>query len=56
MYVVVSRATSLQSVIFDVPFDLETIRQISRESYAAREEDARRRERQTFQPNEEDSY
>ena len=55
-YVAVSRATSLQGVMFDVPFDLEAIRQTSRESYAAREEDARRRAGQTLQPNRDDSY
>src|SRR6266566_7226294 len=55
-YVAVSRAISLQSVIFDVPFDFEAIRQTSRESYAAREEDTRRRAGQTLQPNRDDSY
>jgi len=55
-YVAVSRVTSLQGVMFDVPFDLEAIRQMSRESYAAREEDVRRRAGQTLQPNRDDSY
>lgn len=53
-YVAVSRATSLQGVMFDAPFDLEAIRQSSRDSYAARELDARRREGQTLQPLEEE--
>ncbi len=51
-YAAVSRATSLQGVMFDVPFDLEAIRKASRDSYIAREADARRREPQTFRPAE----
>jgi len=55
-YVAVSRATSLQGVIFDMPFDFEAICQTSRKSYAAREKDAHRRAGQTLQPNRDDSY
>jgi len=42
-YVAVSCATSLRGVMFDVPFDLEAIRQASRDSFVQREDDTRRR-------------
>lgn len=43
-YVAVSRVKTLQGVIFDVPFDLSALRQRSRESFEAREQDLRRRD------------
>ncbi len=42
-YVAVSRVCSLQGVMFDSPFDLDALRQVSRESFEARAQDAFRR-------------
>ncbi|EAQ87096.1 hypothetical protein CHGG_03715 [Chaetomium globosum CBS 148.51] len=44
LYVAVSRVKTLQGVIFDVPFDLSALRQRSRESFEAREQDLWRRD------------
>ena len=45
-YVAVSRVKTLKGLLFDVPFDLSALRQVSRDSFTAREQDGRRRQPQ----------
>ena len=45
-YVAVSRVKTLQGLLFDVPFDLSALRQVSRDAFTAREQDGRRRQPQ----------
>ena len=45
-YVAVSRVKTLKGLLFDIPFDLSALRQVSRDSFTAREQDGRRRQPQ----------
>jgi hypothetical protein len=45
-YVAISRAKTLQGLLFDVPCDLRAMRQVSRDAFIAREQDGRHRQPQ----------